>query len=70
MALGALSFERNGKEGAMKLFRKLRGLLEYRLFYAALLPTLIILIAAGVVLAGGEGAAALTTPAIPIYKAS
>lgn len=54
----------------MKLFRKLRGLLEYRLFYAALLPTLIILIAAGVVLAGGDGAAALTTPAIPIYKAS
>jgi hypothetical protein len=54
----------------MKLFRRLSGLLEYGLFYAALVPTLIVLLAAGLVLAGGESAAALTMPTVPIYKAS
>ena len=49
----------------MKLFKRFGQLLEYRLFYAALLPTLIILLAAGVVLAGGEAAAALTMPGAP-----
>jgi len=54
----------------MKLFRRFRGLLEYGPFLAALLPTLLVLLAAGVILADGEGAAALTTPAVPIYRAS
>jgi hypothetical protein len=59
-----------GKEGAMKWFRRFCELLEYGPFFAALLPTLIILLAAGVILAGGEGAAPMTMPAVPIYKAS
>lgn len=57
----------------MKPFRRLGELLEYRLFFAVLLPTLIVLLAAGVVLAaGGESAAALTMPAVPVpaYRAS
>ena len=51
----------------MRLIRKLAGLVEYGLFFAALLPTLIILLAAGVVLAGGESAI-LSMPAVPIYR--
>jgi hypothetical protein len=57
-------------EGAMKWLRRFCELLEYGPFLAALLPTLIVLLAAGVILAGGEGAAPLTLPAVPIYSAS
>ena len=54
----------------MKLWRRLRGLLDYGLFIAALVPTLIVLLAAGLCLADGEGAATLMMPAVPIYSAS
>ena len=52
----------------MKLLRKFGELVEYGLFLAALLPTLLILLAAGVVLAGGDSAAVLTMPTVPIYR--
>lgn len=51
----------------MKRFRGSRELLEYGVFFAALLPTLAVLLAAGICLAGGDGARALTMPAVPIY---
>jgi hypothetical protein len=53
----------------MKWFRRFCQFLEYGPFFAALLPTLLVLLAAGLILAEGQGAAALTTPAIPIYRA-
>ena len=53
----------------MKWFRRFCRLVEYGPFVAALLPTLLVLLAAGVILADGQGAAALT-PAIPIYRSS
>ena len=53
----------------MKWLRRFRQLLEYGPFFAALLPTLIVLLAAGVILAGGEGAAP-TMPTFPIFTAS
>ena len=40
----------------MKWLRRFCEVLEYGPFLAALLPTLIVLLAAGVILAGGEGA--------------
>lgn len=54
----------------MKWLRKLCELLEYGPFLAALLPTLLVLLAAGLMLADGQGNAPLTTPAVPIYRAS
>jgi hypothetical protein len=54
----------------MKWFRRFCRLLEYGPFLAALLPTLLVLLAAGLILADGQGAAPLTTPAVPIYRAS
>lgn len=54
----------------MKWLRKFCEALEYGPFLAALLPTLIVLLAAGLILAGGEGAEPLTMPAVPIYRAS
>jgi hypothetical protein len=52
----------------MKLLRKFGELVEYGLFLAALLPTLLVLLAASVVLAGGDSAAVPTMPTIPIYR--
>jgi hypothetical protein len=54
----------------MEWFRRLCRLLEYGPFLAALLPTLLVLLAAGVILAGGEGDAGVTMPVVPIYRAS
>ena len=54
----------------MKWFRRFCELLEYAPFLAALLPTLLVLLAAGLIVADGQGAAPLTTPAVPIYRAS
>ena len=54
----------------MKWLRRFCELLEYGPFFAALLPTLIVLLAAGVILASGEGAAPMTMPTVPIYSAS
>jgi hypothetical protein len=54
----------------MKWVRRFCEVLGDGPFLAALLPTLIVLLAAGVILAGGEGAEPLTTPAVPIYRAS
>jgi hypothetical protein len=54
----------------MKWFRKFCRLVEYGPIFAALLPTLLVLLAAGVILADGQGAGALTMPAVPIYSAS
>jgi hypothetical protein len=49
----------------MKLIRKLRALMDYAPLVAALLPTLILLAAAGVCLADKEAVVALTTRAVP-----
>jgi hypothetical protein len=54
----------------MKWLKRFFELLEYGPFFAALLPTLIVLLAAGLILAGGEGAAPMTMPSVPIYRAS
>ena len=54
----------------MEPLRKLRELLHYGLFVAALLPTLALLLAAGLCLFGGETVTAITLPAVPIYRAS
>lgn len=54
----------------MKWLRRFCHLREYGPFFAALLPTLLVLLAAGVILAGGEGDAAVTMPVVPIYRAS
>lgn len=54
----------------MKWFRRLCALLEYGPFVAALLPTLLVLLAAALILADGQDAAPLTIPAVPVYSAS
>lgn len=54
----------------MKWLKRFCGLLEYGPFLAALLPTVIVLLAAGVILAAGEGAAPTTMPSVQIYSAS
>jgi hypothetical protein len=54
----------------MKWLRRFCHLREYGPFFAALLPTLLVLLAAGLILADGQGAGALTTPAVPVYRAS
>jgi hypothetical protein len=54
----------------MKRFKRFSQLFQYGSLVAALIPTLLVLLAAGVILAEGHDAAPLTTPAIPIYRAS
>lgn len=54
----------------MKWLRRLCELLEYGPFFAALLPTLLVLLAAAVILADGQDAAPLTIPAVSVYRAS
>ena len=54
----------------MKWLRRFHHLREYGPLFAALLPTLLVLLAAGLIFADGQGAAALTAPAVPIYRAS
>lgn len=53
----------------MRLIRN-RGILEYGMFTAALIPTLLVLLAAVTCLTDKEGAPAPTTLALPIYRAS
>ncbi len=52
----------------MKLFRRSREFLEYLLFFAALLPTLLVLLAAGVSLTDEKTVIALTMPVVPVYR--
>ena len=54
----------------MRLIRQSRSIFEYGLFFAALLPTLLVLFAAVICLADTQGVAGLTMPALPIYRAS
>lgn len=54
----------------MRLIRQSRSIVDYGLFFAALLPTLVVLFAAVVCLADTEGVARLTMPALAIYRAS
>ncbi len=54
----------------MKLFRGSREFLEYLMFFAALLPTLLVLLAAGLSLIDERTAIAVTTPIVPIYRAN
>jgi hypothetical protein len=51
----------------MRWFERLRRLLEYGPFFAALVPTLLVLLAAGVILASADGAAPVTMPTVPVY---
>jgi len=57
-------------EGAMKWWKRLRRLFEYGPLFAALVPTLLVLLAAGVILASEDGAAPVTMPTVPIYMKS
>jgi len=54
----------------MKPFRSPRSIKDYGLFLGALVPTLIILLAAGVSLIDRGAAEGITLPVIPIYRAS
>lgn len=54
----------------MKLFRRSREFLEYLLFFAALLPTLLVLLAAGLSLMDEKAVIALTMPVVPVYRAN
>ena len=53
----------------MKLSTASRAILEYAVFFAALIPTMLVLLAAGICFTG-EGSAAFTLPVVPIYAAS
>ena len=53
----------------MRLIRN-RGILEYGMFAAALIPTMLVLLAAMTCLTDNEGASAPTTQALLIYRAS
>jgi hypothetical protein len=57
-------------EGAMKWFERLCRLLEYGPFLAALVPTLLVLLAAGVIIASAEGDGPVTMPMVPVYTES
>ena len=54
----------------MKWFERLRRLLEYGPFIAALVPTLLVLLAAGVILVSADGASPVTMPLVPVYTKS
>ena len=54
----------------MKWLKRFFELLQYGPLFAALLPTLLVLLAAGVILADGRSAAPLTMPTVPIYRTS
>ena len=54
----------------MELYRRSREFLEYMVFFAALLPTLLILLAAGVSLTDDKTVVALTMPVVPVYRAN
>lgn len=52
----------------MKLFGRFRGLLEFGPLFAALHPTLLVLIAGAICLAAEDTATPLTLPAVPIHR--
>lgn len=54
----------------MKWFERLRRLLNYGPFLAALIPTLLVLLAAGVIVASAEGGGPVTMPMVPVYTES
>ena len=54
----------------MRLIRGCRTMLEYGLFVAALVPTLLVLLAAVICLRGGDAAPVVTTHSLPIYRTS
>lgn len=54
----------------MKWLERFRRLLDYGPFFAALVPTLLVLLAAGVILASADGGSPVTLPTVPAYAAS
>lgn len=54
----------------MKLFRRSREFVEYLVFFAALLPTLLVLVAAGVSLMDDKAVVAVTMPIVPVHRAN
>jgi hypothetical protein len=57
-------------EGAMKWLERLRRLMDYGPLLAALLPSLLVLLAAGVILANADGTAPVTMPLVPAHTES
>lgn len=52
----------------MKRFRRSREFLEYLTFFAALIPTLLVLLAAAISFADEKTVVALSMPIVPIYR--